>query len=816
VAVKLVAPGFAASPEAVGRFHREGRLASIIAHPRCVFVLAADEEAGRPYIVMELMPGRTLADLVREQGPLPPEQAVRLILDVIEGLQEAHRLQVIHRDVKPSNCFLEPDGRVKIGDFGLSKSLVADAHLTQAGSFLGTPHFASPEQHKGEDIDLRSDVYSVAATLYFLLTGKPPFHQSDSLAAVAARKASEPAAPMRSLRPELPAALDRVVLRGLERDRERRWRNLDELRTALLPFVPGHLSIGAMGMRLAAYMVDGLLYQFVGLVLALGVLLLFFVADNDPDQNLFWVVTVGLPLTWVAYFTILEGVWGCSLGKRFLRLRVSTPGGTEAPGLARSLWRMVLFYTLLSLGGWITVILKGLGELEFFPEGQIAAIPLVVFAAGLGLMTCTMRARNGYRGLHEFLSGTRTIQLPWPASSRYFHTDPVDLTLSRPERLPERVGPFVVHGLWRRTAAEQILLGEDPALGRKVWLWLHAPGDPLFSPARRQIARMTRLRWLAGGREGEDAWDALLAPVGCPVADLIEKEGRLSWAEVRPLLDQLGEELELASREGTLPSRLTLCQLWVDRHGRVQLLDIPLEAPTGASAMTGGPDGLLHLLGQVAALALEGKPRPAGEPPFPIRAPVPEHASAILDRLVGVRSPYRQVSQFLADLAATQDRPTQMSLTLRGGHLALLAPLLAFAVFTIWSLSVPLRGSPDAGHDAVFDYVSVAALAGLVVLWMIWAFLFRGGLTFRLMGIALVRSDGSRASRRRCAWRTFLLWAPFVSLYGLVLWLFGKEWGMLFGLLALLCLLCLYLVLGLVFPRRPPQDFLAGTYLVPR
>src|SRR5262249_48355158 len=170
-ALKLVLPEYASSPEAVQRFRREGRLASAIAHPRCVFVLAADEEAGRPYIVMELMPGDTLDDLVREKGPLPPEQAVAQILDGGGGVQEAHRLGVVHRDVKPSNCFLGADGRVKVGDFGLARSLAADARLTRTGTFLGTPLFAAPEQVKSEAVDAQSDVYSVAATLYFLLTG---------------------------------------------------------------------------------------------------------------------------------------------------------------------------------------------------------------------------------------------------------------------------------------------------------------------------------------------------------------------------------------------------------------------------------------------------------------------------------------------------------------------------------------------------------------------------------------------------------------------------------------------------------------------
>src|SRR5438309_6621143 len=106
VALKRMAQQYGGSAEAVERFRREGRLAGTVAHPRCVFVLAADEDAGRPYIVMELMPGENLQDRVARTGPLPVAEAVARTLDVVEGLQEAHRHGLIHRDVKPSNCFL--------------------------------------------------------------------------------------------------------------------------------------------------------------------------------------------------------------------------------------------------------------------------------------------------------------------------------------------------------------------------------------------------------------------------------------------------------------------------------------------------------------------------------------------------------------------------------------------------------------------------------------------------------------------------------------------------------------------------------------
>ena len=259
VALKLIKPEYAGSVEAVERFRQEGRIASMVVHPRCVFVLAVDEEAGQPYIVMELMPGATLKDLVSAHGALPVEQAIAKILDVIDGLQAAHRLEVIHRDVKPSNCFLEADGRVKVGDFGLAKSLIQEGHLTKTGAFVGTPHFASPEQIRTEPIDARTDVYSVAATLYYLLTGKPPFFGSNASATLA-RIVSEPPPSLRSIRPELSQALEQVVLHGLERDRDQRWPDLETFRQALLGLVPAPLSLGGMGRRLAAYALDLLVF----------------------------------------------------------------------------------------------------------------------------------------------------------------------------------------------------------------------------------------------------------------------------------------------------------------------------------------------------------------------------------------------------------------------------------------------------------------------------------------------------------------------------------------------------------------------------
>src|SRR5262249_29842941 len=156
----------------------------------------------------------TLKDVVDARGPLPPEEAITRILDVIDGLSEAHRVGMIHRDMKPSNCFLTADDRVKVGDFGLSKSLIGsrDHHLTQSGAFLGTVLFASPEQIRGEPLDYGSDVYSVCATLYYLLCGQAPYHH-ESVTAALAKAISEDPPPICEKHPEVPRGLEAVVMK---------------------------------------------------------------------------------------------------------------------------------------------------------------------------------------------------------------------------------------------------------------------------------------------------------------------------------------------------------------------------------------------------------------------------------------------------------------------------------------------------------------------------------------------------------------------------------------------------------------------------
>jgi serine/threonine protein kinase len=346
VAVKLIGGGETASADILERFCREGRLASAISHPRCVFVLAADEDAGRPYIVMELMPGETLADVVRERGPLPPGEAVGKILDVIESLAEAHRHGVIHRDVKPSNCIPEAKGRVKVGYFGLSKSLAGDCKLTVSGSFPGTPLYALPKQIRGEPFGVQSDAYSVAATLYCPLTGWAPFEGGDA-AATLARIAADPAPSMPTLRPDRPPALDRAALRGLELDRRRRYRDVDEFRDALQPFVPDAREAAGRGARIASILVDFVVIKIIGLrcfqaLMAAGAILLD--ASLAAVRREVYGQLALRAVIWSVYFVGAEILWGRTFGKWLLRLRVGAVPGGGHPGW----WRVVVRFCIFS------------------------------------------------------------------------------------------------------------------------------------------------------------------------------------------------------------------------------------------------------------------------------------------------------------------------------------------------------------------------------------------------------------------------------------------------------------------------------------
>lgn len=231
VAAKVLHGGLARDQVFRERFLREARLAAGLSHPNVVQVFDAGEDDGGLYIVMEYVAGRTLADELAADGPLPPDRAVRLILQACAGLAHAHEAGLVHRDVKPHNLLVRPDGTLKVADFGIARAVEA-APLTEIGTVLGTAAYLAPEQAAGEEATAASDVYALGAVLYEALTGRTPYVFS-TLAELAAKQRNEPVTPVRELVPEVPQALEDVVMRCLARNPDYRPATAGELAAGL-------------------------------------------------------------------------------------------------------------------------------------------------------------------------------------------------------------------------------------------------------------------------------------------------------------------------------------------------------------------------------------------------------------------------------------------------------------------------------------------------------------------------------------------------------------------------------------------------------
>jgi eukaryotic-like serine/threonine-protein kinase len=224
VAVKVMHREMSDQPDQLERFRREARAVAQLSHPNVVAVIDAGEDGGYPYIVFEYVEGETLKQRIDRLGRLPVDEATAYAIEIGRGLAAAHARRMVHRDVKPQNVLIDPEGRAKVTDFGIARTLESDG-LTKTGRVLGTTDYVSPEQAMGHGVDLRSDIYSLGVLLYEMLTGDVPF-QAETVVGVAMKHVNEEMPDVQALRPEVSNTLAAVIERSTAKDPTRRYASM--------------------------------------------------------------------------------------------------------------------------------------------------------------------------------------------------------------------------------------------------------------------------------------------------------------------------------------------------------------------------------------------------------------------------------------------------------------------------------------------------------------------------------------------------------------------------------------------------------------
>jgi eukaryotic-like serine/threonine-protein kinase len=670
------------------RFLREGRLAASINHPNSIYIYGTEEIEGVPAIAMELTPGGTLKDRVEQEGPLSSEEAVDAILQVIKGLESASAQGVLHRDVKPSNCFVDSEGVVKVGDFGLAISTVGreETQLTSTGAVLGTPVFASPEQLRGEELDVRSDIYSVGATLFFLLTGETPFKGEGNVQLIAKILDQKPDSPSK-LQPEIPKELSQVALRCMHKERSRRYDGYQALRQVLLPFGSHMATAASLGSRYVAGAMD-----FAILLLTWAFISLLLPDLSEVSRGASFLLGFTLVMF---YFAVPESWQGASIGKALCGLQVTGPS-SRYPSLARSLFRSLVFVVVLWLSylllmailAALTLIYPAVGLTGWASVVGVGLIALALLLITPMILFIPSSPSNAFAGLHELASQTRVVVRSKLETRVAVESHQLSL-LS--QELDEHFGPYLVLTQLRESEQGTLFLGYDDRLRRRVWIQTCPAGTAAVTAIRRDLSRSTRLRWLGGRRKPDTSWDAYEAPEGKAFLDLVGKQH--SWIVVRRWLLDLAQEMDAGRRDRSLPGQLKFENLWITSSGRLKLVDFPVprrhEGPADLPHLSNDVADFPRFIMAFAQAALEGVVAPLAQRDRPALGPLPLHASQLFQN-IGDES-FDDTVENLRVLATTEPVVTRWR---RFAHLTCCALLILFPTASTAFMQIPADMEP--------------------------------------------------------------------------------------------------------------------------
>jgi serine/threonine-protein kinase len=221
VAIKILRPQYASDVDFVERFRREARAAASLSHPNVLNIYDVGQDEGIDYIVMEYVPGENLKNIIRREAPFSVKKALEITRQIAEALHHAHQRNIIHRDIKPHNILVTPEGQIKVTDFGIARA-ISGASLTQAGEVLGSVQYSSPEQAKGGIVGPQSDLYSLGCVLYELLTGRVPF-SGDTTVSIALQHLEGEYIPVHELRPDVPQKVENLLNTAMETDPSARY-----------------------------------------------------------------------------------------------------------------------------------------------------------------------------------------------------------------------------------------------------------------------------------------------------------------------------------------------------------------------------------------------------------------------------------------------------------------------------------------------------------------------------------------------------------------------------------------------------------------